>query len=252
MSHILSFHAHPDDMETLAAGTLALLAANGHRITIATMTAGDCGSVEYTREQLGPIRKAEAAAAAAMIGADYHCADIGDLSVFVDDATRRSTTELIRAVAPDIVITGSPADYHPDHEATSILVRDACFATTVRNYETGPSPAMARLPHLYFMDPIEGRDREGHRVIPQFGVDMAKHFDTKIAMLKKHQSQIAWVLKQHGIDHFSESVAKFCAKRGKLFGVPYAEGFRQYTGTPYPRSELLQELVGGALLKPLP
>jgi LmbE family N-acetylglucosaminyl deacetylase len=41
-------------------------------------------------------------------------------------------TELIREAAPDIVLTGSPIDYHPDHEATSLLVRDACFATSVR------------------------------------------------------------------------------------------------------------------------
>ena len=92
MSHILSFHAHPDDAETLCAGTLALLAANGHRITIATMTAGDCGSTEHSREETARIRKAEAAAAAALIGADYQCAGIGDLCVFNDDVVRPPTT----------------------------------------------------------------------------------------------------------------------------------------------------------------
>jgi LmbE family N-acetylglucosaminyl deacetylase len=250
MTHILAFHAHPDDVETLGAGTLALLAANGHRITIATMTAGDCGAIDTSREETARIRKAEAAAAAAMIGADYRCAEIPDLAVFNDDATRRATAELIRKVGPGIVITGSPADYHPDHEATSILVRDACFASTVRNYATGPAAPLDHIPHLYFMDPIEGRDRDGKRVPADFGVDVTAHFATRRAMLEVHKSQHRWVEKQHGESDYTQSMERFAAKRGKHFGVRYAEGFRQYTGTPYPRSQVLQELVGGALRMP--
>lgn len=249
MSHILAFHAHPDDIETLCAGTLALLAEAGHRITIATMTAGDCGSTEHSRAETARIRKSEAAASAALIGATYLCADVGDLCVFNDDATRHKATEFVRAVAPDVVITGSPEDYHPDHEATSILVRDACFASTVRNYETGPAKALEAIPHLYFMDPIEGRDRMGKRVAPAFGVDISAHFAKKREMLMQHQSQFAWVIKQHGIADFTASLERWSAKQGRLFGVAYAERFRQYTGTPYPRSERLQELAGAALRK---
>ena len=249
MTHVLALHAHPDDIETLGAGTLALLAANGHRITLATMTAGDCGSTETSLEETARIRKAEAAAAASLIGADYRCVGIGDLCVFNDDPTRRATTETIRAVRPEIVITASPADYHPDHEATSALARDACFASTIVNYKTGPSAPLARIPHLYFMDAIEGRDREGNRIAPHFGVDISARFETKLAMLLKHQSQFAWVIKQHGITDLTASLQKWSAKQGRRFAVAYAEGFRQYTGTPYPRSELLQELVGSALRK---
>lgn len=248
MSHILAFHAHPDDIETLGAGTLALLAANGHRVTLATMTAGDCGSTEYDAEETARIRKGEAAAAAALIGADYHCAGIGDLCVFNDDVTRRRTTELIRLVRPDIVITASPADYHPDHEATSILVRDACFAVPIPNYKTGSSPVLSAIPHLYFMDPIEGRDRTGAKITPDFAVDVTAHFAQKRAMLLAHKSQFGWVAKQHGIDDYTEAMEKWTAKRGRQFGAAYAEGFRHYTGTPYPRSPLLQEIVGAALL----
>src|SRR5271168_1517066 len=100
MSHILAIHAHPDDVEILAAGTLALLAAHGHRLTIATMTAGDCGSVEHDRGETARIRKGEASAAAAVIGASYLCADLGDLAVFNDDPSRRRTVELIRSIRP--------------------------------------------------------------------------------------------------------------------------------------------------------
>ncbi len=101
MTHILAVHAHPDDIETLAAGTLALLAAKGHRITIATMTAGDGGSIDMGPDETARIRRREAGAAAGLIGATYSCAGFGDLALFNDDASRRRTVELIRAARPD-------------------------------------------------------------------------------------------------------------------------------------------------------
>jgi len=250
MTRILTIHAHPDDVEVLGAGTLALLAGGGNHITIVTMTAGDCGSVEMNLAETGRVRQKEAATAAAIIGADYHCAGFGDLCLFNDDASRRRTTELVRAAKPDLVITASPVDYHPDHEATSMLVRDALFASSVPNYQTGPAAALAAIPPLYFMDPIEGRDRSGVRITPDFGVDITAQFETKAKMLAAHASQRNWVMKQHGIDDYMLSMKKWAAKRGNMFGVTYAEGFRQYTGTPYPRTKLLQSLVGDALLLP--
>jgi LmbE family N-acetylglucosaminyl deacetylase len=45
MVRILAIHAHPDDVEILAGGALALLADAGHAVTIATLTP-DCGSHE--------------------------------------------------------------------------------------------------------------------------------------------------------------------------------------------------------------
>src|SRR5579862_465766 len=165
MATILAVHAHPDDIEHLAAGALALLVAKGHTIRIATLTAGECGSAETDLAATARIRKAEAATAAALIGADYRCADLPDLGVFNDDPSRRAVTELIRWASAEVVIAASPADYHPDHEAASELTRDACFAASVPNYRTGPSAALAAIPHLYFMDPIGGRDREGQKIV---------------------------------------------------------------------------------------
>lgn len=45
-------------------------------------------------------------------------------------------------------------------------------------------------------------------------------------------------------------MAAWSRRRGRDFGVDVAEGFRQYRNEPYPRSPLLQELVGAALLTP--
>jgi len=254
MATMLAIHAHPDDVEHLCAGTLALLARAGHAIRIVTATAGECGSSGPDLAETAAIRKAEAARAAALIGADYLCADLPDLGVFNDDTCRRAVTELVRAAACDIVITASPADYHPDHEAASQLVRDACFAASVPNYRTGEAAPLAAIPHLYFMDPIGGRDREGVPVVPHFGCDVSRDggeaFATKRAMLAAHESQAAWVARQHGIADHLGSMEAWTRRRGRDFGVPAAEGFRQYRHQPYPKTPALQDLLGPALLTP--
>jgi N-acetylglucosamine malate deacetylase 1 len=247
MASILAIHAHPDDIEILAAGTLALLAARGHRIDIVTATAGEGGAVETGPEETARIRMAEAASAAALIGATYRCAGLGDLAVFNDDASRRRVTEIIRQVRPDIVIAAAPADYHPDHEAVSLLARDACFASSVPNYRTGATGALPAIPHLYFMDPIGGRDRDGVRIRPDFGVDIGAFMDAKRRMLRAHASQVSWVAKQHDIPDYLSSMEAWAARRGRDFGVAFAEGFRHYTGQPYPRTPALQTLLGEAI-----
>ena len=248
MAVLLAIHAHPDDVEHLAAGALALLAARGHTIRIATLTAGECGSAETDLAATAAIRKAEAANAAALIGVGYRCADMPDLGVFNDDASRRAVTELIRWARPDVVLAASPADYHPDHEAASELVRDACFASSVPNYRTGPSPALEAIPHLYFMDPIGGRDRQGARIVADFGADIAQGFAMKAKMLACHASQAEWVARQHGVADHLASMEAWSRRRGQDFGVALAEGFRQYRHEPYPTTPRLQELLGEALL----
>ena len=61
MTVVLAIHAHPDDIETLCAGTLAVLAAAGHQIRIATVTGGDLGSAATGPQETSAIRQAEAA-----------------------------------------------------------------------------------------------------------------------------------------------------------------------------------------------
>jgi LmbE family N-acetylglucosaminyl deacetylase len=250
MATILAIHAHPDDIEILMAGTLALLASRGHTIKMVTAAAGEGGSAEFDPAETARIRQAEAAASAARIGAEYRCLGFPDLGVFNDDPSRRAVTELVRSVAPDLVITASPADYHPDHEAISLLARDACFAAPVINYRTGPSRGLEAIPALYFADAIGGRDRDGVRLKQDFAVDIGATFATKRAMLAEHRSQQAWVLRQHGIADLGADMEAWSRRVGSDFGVEFAEGFRQYRHPPYPREMKLQHLLGSAVLNP--
>jgi len=244
---ILALHAHPDDVEFQCAGTLALLREVGCPVIIATMTPGDCGSAEHDCETIAEIRRGEARASAAMIGADYLCLEFRDLAIFNDDDARRRVTEVLRRCRPDIVLTAPPVDYLCDHEMTSLLVRDACFAAPCPNYTTRqwePAPPLESIPHLYFVDPIEGVDREGRLIAADFYVDVSRVFPVKREMLACHASQRAWLLRQHGIDEYLESQSRWGARRGAEVGVAQAEAFRQYRGHPYPQDNLLLELLG--------
>jgi LmbE family N-acetylglucosaminyl deacetylase len=249
MVRILAIHAHPDDVEILAGGTLALLADQGHAVTIATLTPGDCGSHELSADEIADLRRRESAAAAARIGANYICLEMRDLAVFNDDAGRRRVTEALRQVRPDIVLASSPVDYHCDHEAASALVRDACFAAATPNYRTGSDP-LESIPHLYFMDPVGGRDREENLVRPDFVIDVATVFDRKRAMLAEHASQRNWLRKHHNVDEYLVQMEQWTRDRGALAGVSHGEGFRQYRGHAYPRTPVLQELLSAYLITP--
>lgn len=247
---ILSIHAHPDDAEILAGGTLALLAARGHSITMVTMTPGDCGSADLDPEEIAAVRRKEAAASAALIGANYICGEFRDLAIFPDDASRRRVVEILRRVRPDLILTASPADYMCDHEATSRLVRDACFAAPVRNYATGvadPAPVLAAVPHLYYMNPIENLGPDGEKVLPHFVVDVSSTIEMKTSMLASHASQRDWLLKHHGMDNYILSMQRWTAETGRQAGVGYGEGFRIYRGHAYPQTPLLEELLDGLI-----
>ncbi|MDQ6675960.1 MAG: PIG-L family deacetylase [Acidobacteriota bacterium] len=250
MKRILAIHAHPDDLEILLGGTLALLAAAGHSVTMATMTAGDCGSAERTSREISQIRLTEARASAALIHAEYVCCGFQDLNIFNTDPSRRRVTEILRSVRPDIVITASPTDYLADHEATSALVKDASFAAPVPLYGTGggtPAPALGAIPHLYFMDPLTGLDNAGNAAIPDFGVDISAWFAIKRKMLEQHVSQREWLRKHHGMDDYIHQMTVSTRETGARFGAEYGEGLRQYRGHAYPHSPLLQEMLGGNL-----
>ncbi len=251
MSTALAILAHPDDAEFLCAGTLLRLKKErGYTIHVATMTAGDCGSAEHTPDEIASIRRAEGAAACAAVGFIYHCLEVRDLRVQYCSEQLERVTRLLNQVRPSLVITHSPADYHMDHEQTSTLVRAATFAAPIPNFlhrpgHTESDPPLGAIPHLYYADPLEGKNLFGQRVDPSFYIDITGTIDNKARMLEAHESQRAWLRKHHGVDNLVDSMKEWSGHQGHTFGVAYAEGFRQHLGHSYPQANLLAELLGG-------
>lgn len=240
---ILAFQAHPDDVEFTCAGTLTRLKQEaGWEIIIATATSGDCGTLEYTPDEIARIRNGEAKAAAAILGAEYYCAASTDLLVMYDTPSLRRFTEVVRKARPDIIITHSPVDYLIDHEITSQLVRTAAFAAPAPNFLTfDPQPAkrLDHVPHLYYAQPLESKDWFGQRIEPGFVIDITGVMDTKEKMLASHASQRNWLRDHHGMDEYIDSMKRAGTEYGKLIGKTYGEGFRQHLGHGYPEDNII-------------
>ena len=244
---ILSVLAHPDDAEFLCAGTMIRLAReHGWQVHIASMTAGDCGTTEMSPDEISRVRRAEGARAAERIGATYHCLEEKDLLIVYGERALEKVVRLVRALRPEIVLTHSPADYMLDHEMTSSVARAAAFAAAAPKFlcDRGHAAALDKIPHLYYCDAIEGKDLVGRAVELHFLIDISMVMEDKAEALACHASQRDWLRRQHGMDHYLQTMRDWGASRGKQHGVAFAEGFRQHLGHGYPQDNMIGRLLG--------
>jgi LmbE family N-acetylglucosaminyl deacetylase len=257
IKRVLAVGAHPDDVEIMCSSTLFALRRLEYEIHVASLTRGDCGSAEHSREEISHIRHLEAIKACDVLGATYHHAGFSDLCIFNDDASNRRVTALLREIDPQIVITHSPQDYMSDHETTSLLVRNACFYAPIPNYETTaltPAERMTAIPYLYYAQPMEGVDILGKKITPQFYVDVSGQMEQKTAMLACHESQREWLRAHHGMDEYIESMRRWNASLGQMAAqisgtsIAYAEAFRQHRGHAYPQDNILENLLRGRVV----
>ncbi|HCU21239.1 MAG TPA: LmbE family protein [Bacteroidales bacterium] len=240
---VMGIFAHPDDAELMCAGTLSLFSKAGWKVHIVTMAPGDKGTAELSREEISRIRKNEAADAAMLIGATYHCLESEDLYIFYNRESVNTTTGIMRKVKPSIVFTASPDDYMQDHEMTSSIVQAACFASGVKNMEVD-IPSFEPIPYLYYCDPMEGKDILGRPVTPAFYVDITGEIKIKEQMLACHASQRNWLMEHHKMDEYIDAMKRFAAERGRETGTEFAEGFRQHLGHGFPQDNILKKIFG--------
>jgi LmbE family N-acetylglucosaminyl deacetylase len=241
----MSLLAHPDDAEFLCAGTMIRLADAGWQIHIATVANGDCGSATLGRAEIAAIRRQEGIAAAAKIGATYHCLDEPDVHVAFDKLTIGKVIDLMRRVAPTVLFTHPRHDYMLDHEQVHLLARAGAFSYPIPNASTLPLIDGSTIPWLYYCDPVEGRDPYTSELVTQTtSIAVAAQLERKIQMLACHASQREWLRSHHGMDEYIEAMKRFGAERGRQIGVEYAEAFVQHRGHPFPTDDLLAKIFG--------
>src|SRR6185436_13381101 len=238
---VLAVMAHPDDIEFTCAGTLARLKRAGWDVHLATMTAGDLGTATLSRAAISRIRRQEAAASARLLGAGYTCLGFDDLTIVYNERAKRRVSALLRLVRPDLVIVPSPVDYMADHEETPRIVREAAFASTIPNWKASLRGRRARpcrtRPAILYADPIDNIDHFGRRVRVRYVVDITTSVDMKERMLACHDSQRAWLRRQHGEDEYLRWRRRAGAAGARAFrgrGFSYAEGFGPTWGTGSP------------------
>jgi LmbE family N-acetylglucosaminyl deacetylase len=133
---LLAVAAHPDDIESWCAGTLARAIDSGARVVLVLVTSGDSGSAEpeATRASVGARREAEARVAAQRLG----IAEIGflrhpDGAVENTHALREELVAAIRRYRPGALFTHDPEHpwppylSHRDHRAVGRAALDAVY-----------------------------------------------------------------------------------------------------------------------------
>lgn len=182
---ILIIGAHPDDADIKAGGTASLWCKLGHEVRLVSLTDGRAGHQSDYGPGLAERRKAEARAAASVIGATYEILDIPDGELDDRLEYRHRVIRLIRGFRPDLIITHRSTDYHPDHRFAGLLVQDASYLVTV----PAVCPDVPHLPQgpviLYFSDAF----RKPCRFEPHVVVDIGGEMDRLVGMLHRHESQ---------------------------------------------------------------
>lgn len=245
MDRVLAFGCHPDDVEFMCAGTLALLAQKGYEIHIATMTGGEVGSPNQSVQEIRARRLAEAKAAADVIGANYHYAGGYDLEVEYNSEYRKKTVKVLRDVDPLIVFTAPPMDYLADHEQTSLLVRNAAYIASVPNFDCGvPTKPTTRFPYLYYWNASGLTDIFGRPLPVNRAVDISSVMDKKNEMLACHESQRQWLAYHNDWDEYMENMRWHSKTNGERAGYEWAETFIQHLSIGHPKDNILNSILG--------
>jgi LmbE family N-acetylglucosaminyl deacetylase len=212
--------AHPDDAEVQCAGTIALWAEEGKRITYVVLTKGDKGTQnpDMDGDTLFKIRKEEQMRAAEELGVEkviFVGHRDGELEVTME--RRGALTRILREHQPEVLVTHDPwmrYQLHPDHRASGTLALDAMISARDRLYfpeqiGQGLQPCRVRRALLFASDQ------------PDFYVDIASTIDRKLKALGLHESQVG----QWG--NWKDRIRQRAEAAGESQGAKYAEAFKK-------------------------
>ncbi len=185
--NIIVIGAHPDDADNKFGGTAALFAEMGHNVKFVSVTNGDAGHYNKGGGHLAKIRRKEAEEAAKRLGIkEYTVLDNHDAELLPTLDVRHQIIREIRNWNADVVLSPRPADYHPDHRYTGILVQDAAYLVIVPNVTPDTPPLKTNPVFLY----LEDHFQKPNPFQPDIVVDITNTFQKKMDALDAHESQM--------------------------------------------------------------
>ena len=202
---VLVIGAHPDDPESMCAGTMLKLKAMGAEVVAVYLTSGEAGIVGKTHEQARTIRQAEARKACEVLGVRAVFLTQTDGNAEVNKERYAEMKALIEAEQPDMVIAHWPIDSHRDHRVCSILVYDA-WRMTGRGFD------------LYYSEVMTGMQTQNFT--PSLWVDITDYRDKKIEAYLCHESQEL----EGAVKEYHDTMERM---RGMECQAKYAEAFVQ-------------------------
>jgi LmbE family N-acetylglucosaminyl deacetylase len=189
-TYLMVVTPHPDDAEFGVAGTVARLTREGKKVVYVVCTNGDKGTSDRKMkpEELAEIREQEQLAAAKLLGvSDVVFLRYPDQRLEDGHEFRRRLVRVIRQYRPFAVVTADPYRkymWHRDHRIAGLVTLDAVFPYS-RDHLSYPELLDEGLePHkvreMWFWASDE----------PNYRLDITDTFDTKLAALGCHKSQV--------------------------------------------------------------
>jgi LmbE family N-acetylglucosaminyl deacetylase len=214
--------AHPDDLESLCGGTVAMLARRGVQVFSVNCTLGDIGAQDPTlaRPALASTRLTEADEAARVLGIE-RTFNLGhhDGELVADLYLRGQIARLYRLTQADTLWTFDPywtGQIHPDHRAAGQAALDAYMPSKMPLYRpeqlNEPDAGLGRLEQVFLF----ATDRD-----PDVFVDVTDVYETKLAACLAHQSQFP------DGEESLEWMKEIDRRQGESINAAYAESFKR-------------------------
>ena len=182
---------HPDDAEFGVAGTVCRWTGEGKDVVYVVCTNGDKGTADpHTKpDQLARIREQEQLAAARLLGVrEVVFMRHSDQSLEDTPEFRKELVRLIRTYKPETVATADPYRryiWHRDHRITGQVTLDAIFPCARDSLSFPDLLEEGLQPHKVKEVLLWGAQE------PNYRTDITDTFDTKIAALRCHESQMS-------------------------------------------------------------
>lgn len=150
--------AHPGDFVWRAGGAIALHHAKGYKMKILCLSYGERGESQWAWKQAGVTlaevkaqRKAEAEAAAAVLGAEIEFFDAGDYPLHTTPAMLDRAIDVMHELNPSFVLTHSLEDpYNVDHPEATRFAQEARIIAQAAGHKPDPKRAYAAPPVFLF------------------------------------------------------------------------------------------------------
>ena len=214
-NRIIAFSPHPDDVEVIAGGYLAMMAGKAALIKVIVVSDGRMGmAMEYAVDEAIAIRRHEELEAMKILGInDVEFLNYIDSEIPESRILRRDFIRIIRGFKPNVVVTVDPTlpyEAHPDHVNTGLAVMQAVLfhgiPRILSEYKVESQPPILAL---------------GATTRPNALICIDDYVDEKMKALRAHKSQFN--------DELLKYIELIHMKLGNVVGCKYAEAFKVLT-----------------------
>ena len=219
--------AHSADFVWRAGGAIALYASRGWKVKIVCLSYGERGeSAKLWREKgvtldkVKADRRAEAQAAADLLGGEVEFFDLGDYPMRVSDEALFRLVDVYRELQPEFVLTHSLADpYNFDHPLAAHVAQEARVIAQAHGHK--PGGKILGAPPVFLFEPHQTEQCDWK---PQVLLDITSVWDKKRKAFERMAAQ------EYLWDYYTRVALNRgvqAARNSSKKDIKYAEGYQR-------------------------